>query len=307
MRLFAGIDVGQSATKVALADEEGVLLARASGPAGDELGLGASSTRLRDAIESTLAAAVKRAGLPAPTRLESIVVGISGFERALQGRPPRIRARHLRYTHDAEIALAGAHAGAPGIVAIVGTGSVVRARARDGSEVRIGGHGYLFGDDGSAFGLARDALRAAVLAQDERRASGLLAALERHFGRTAAECVRGFYSGTIARSELAAFAPALLAAAQRGERAARAIVRAHALALAEQIRGAARLARMRSPEVALLGGLAANATFERALRSALRGALPGARYRRPIYDAALGALLLAFAEAGVALREIVGR
>lgn len=307
MRLFAGIDVGQSATKVALADEDGVLLARASGPAGDELGLGGGSTRLREAVESTLAAALQRAGLPAAARFESLVVGISGFDRELQGRRPRIRARHLRYTHDAEIALAGAHAGAPGIVAIAGTGSVVRARARDGSEVRIGGHGYLFGDEGSAFGLARDALRAAVLAGDERRGNGLLAALERHFGCTAAECVRGFYSGTIARSELAAFAPTLLAEARRGERAARAIVRAHALALAEQIRGAARLARMRSPEVALLGGLAANATFERALRSALRGALPGARYRRPIYDAALGAALLAFAQAGAAVREFVER
>ncbi|NNM98988.1 MAG: hypothetical protein HKL91_04205 [Candidatus Eremiobacteraeota bacterium] len=307
MHLFAGIDVGQSATKVALADEEGVLLARASGPAGDELGLGAASTRLRDAVESTLAAAVKRAGLPASARFTSLVVGISGFDRELQGRRPRIHARHLRYTHDAEIALAGAHAGAPGIVAIAGTGSVVRALARGGSEVRIGGHGYLFGDEGSAFGLARDSLRAAVLARDERRASGLLAALERHFGCTAAECVRGFYSGTIARAKLAGFAPALLAEAQRGERTARAIVHAHALALAAQIRAAARLARMRSPEVALLGGLAANATFERALRSALRGALPGARYRRPIYDAALGALLLAFTQAGITLREIAER
>ncbi len=53
MRLFAGIDVGQSATKAALTDERGRILARASGGAGDELGLGAASTRLPSQLRST--------------------------------------------------------------------------------------------------------------------------------------------------------------------------------------------------------------------------------------------------------------
>ncbi len=307
MRFFAGVDVGQSATKAAIVDEAGNAIARASGAPGDELGLGSASTRLRDAVEGTLAAALRRARLPASMRFESVVVGISGFEEALRGRRPRIRARSLRYTHDAEIALAGAHAGAPGIVAIAGTGSVVRARARDGSEVRVGGHGYLFGDGGSAFGLARDALRAAAAAEDERRDTALRGSLERHFGRSAIACVQAFYNGAIARSELAAFAPLLLALARRGDRGARGILRAHALALAEEIRTAARLARLRTPDLAVLGGLAENATFERALRAALRGKLPGARIRAPIYEAPLGAVLLAFLQAGLRAPELVGK
>ncbi len=307
MRFFAGIDVGQSATKAAIVDDAGNAIARASGAPGDELGLGSASTRLRDAVEGTLAAALRRARLPASTRFESVVVGISGFEGALRGRRPRIRARRLRYTHDAEIALAGAHAGAPGIVAIAGTGSVVRARARDGSELRVGGHGYLFGDAGSAFGLARDALSAAAIAEDERRETALRGVLERSFGRTATACVQAFYSGAIARSELAAFAPLLLALARRGDRGARGILRAHALALAEEIRAAARLARLRTPDLAVLGGLAENATFERALRAALHGQLPGARLRAPIYDAPLGAALLAFLQVGLPAPEFVER
>ena len=303
MPLFAGIDVGQSATKAALLDESGAILARASGGAGDELGLGATSTRLRDAVEAALAAAMRRAGLPASTRIESAVVGISGFEVRVRGREPRIAARHLRYTHDSEIALFGAHAGEPGIAAIAGTGSVVVARARDGSEVRVGGHGYLFGDDGSAFGIARDALRAALVDADARRTVGLLAALERHFGCAAAECARRFYDGAIARSEIAAFAPTLLARAQSGDRGARMLVRAHASALATQIRTAARRARMRAPFVALLGGLGEHPRFSAALRGALRAALPGARLRPAIYDGALGAALLAFVQAGFAVPD----
>ena len=300
MPLFAGFDLGQSTTKAVLVNERGAILARASGGAGDELGLGASSTRLRDAVEATLATAMRRAGLPASTRIESAVVGISGFEERVQGRPPRIAARHVRYTHDSEIALFGAHAGEPGIAAIAGTGSVIVARARDGSVLRVGGHGYLFGDDGSAFGIARDAMRSVLLDADARRTGALLAAVERHFGCAAAECARRFYDGTIARAEIAAFAPTLLAEALRGERTVRALLRAHASALAAQIQTAARRARMRAPFVALLGGLGEHPRFSAALRGALRVALPGARLRPAIYDAALGAALLAFAQAGIA-------
>ncbi|MGC8485753.1 MAG: BadF/BadG/BcrA/BcrD ATPase family protein, partial [Candidatus Baltobacteraceae bacterium] len=266
MQLFAGIDVGQSTTKVALVDERGTVLARASGGAGDELGLGATSTRLRDAVESTFAAAMRRAGLSASTRIESAVVGISGFEGRVRGRSPRISARHLRYTHDSENALAGAHAGGPGVAAIAGTGSVVVARARDGGEVRVGGYGYLFGDDGSAFGLARDALRAALVAADAGRASGLLDAVERHFGCGAAEIARRFYDGGLARAEIAALAPAILARAQTGDSPARTLVSAHASALAEQMRTAARRARLRAPFVAVLGGFGEDPRFARVLR-----------------------------------------
>jgi len=307
MRLVAGIDVGQSSTKVVLVDESGTLLARASGGAGDELGLGPASTRLRAAVEATLATAMQRAGLPKSRRIDSAVVGISGFEGQLQGRPPRIAARRLRYTHDSENALAGAHAGKPGVAAIAGTGSVVVARSRDGSEARVGGHGYLFGDDGSAFGLARDALRGALVAADYGRGSAIAAAAERHFGCSVAACARGVYGGAISRAEIAAFAPMLLACARRGDRAARALLRAHASALAEQIRAAARLVRMRAPDVAIIGGLAEEVTFERAVRSALRGILPDARYRAPIYDAALGAAILAFEQAGIRIPEGMGR
>ncbi len=307
MRLFAGIDVGQSATKAALVDERGLVLARASGGAGDELGLGATSTRLREAVETALATAIRRAGLPASTRIESAVVGISGFDGSLRGRAPRIAARHLRYTHDSENALAGAHGGEPGIAAIAGTGSVVVARARAGVEIRVGGHGYLFGDDGSAFGLARDALRAALVAADARRASGLLVAVERHFGCAAAECARRFYDGELARAEIAALAPAILARAQEGDRPARSLVLAHASALAEQIRTAARRARLRAPFVALLGGLGEDPRFARALRGALRSHVAGAHLRRALYDGALGAALLAFAEAGIAAPDLSER
>ena len=64
-------------------------------------------------------------------------------------------------THDGMIALSGALAGENGIVAIAGTGSLVFGR-RGSRTMRAGGWGYVFGDEGGAFWIARQALRAAL-------------------------------------------------------------------------------------------------------------------------------------------------
>ncbi len=69
--------------------------------------------------------------------------------------------------HDTPIAHAGALAGRPGIVVIAGTGSVVYGRKEDGSSSTLGGWGYLFGDEGSAFAIARDALATLMRAHDD--------------------------------------------------------------------------------------------------------------------------------------------
>jgi N-acetylglucosamine kinase-like BadF-type ATPase len=65
-------------------------------------------------------------------------------------------------TDDASIALAGATAGKPGVVVIAGTGSIAWGRNAGGRTARAGGWGYLFGDEGGAFWIARQALRAAL-------------------------------------------------------------------------------------------------------------------------------------------------
>jgi len=65
-------------------------------------------------------------------------------------------------TSDAFIALSGATAGGPGLVAIAGTGSIAFGRNAAGRTARAGGWGYLFGDEGGAFSIVRQALRAAL-------------------------------------------------------------------------------------------------------------------------------------------------
>ena len=75
-------------------------------------------------------------------------------------------ARVLEVVHDGQAVLDTGQAGAPGLVVIAGTGSLVFARDREGREYRAGGHGPLLGDPGSAFAVGLAALRAATGADE---------------------------------------------------------------------------------------------------------------------------------------------
>ena len=65
-------------------------------------------------------------------------------------------------TTDALIALSGAMAGGPGIITIAGTGSIAYGRNSDKRVARVGGWGYIYGDEGGGFDLTRQAVRAAL-------------------------------------------------------------------------------------------------------------------------------------------------
>ena len=167
--LFAGIDAGQSSTTAAIAGSDGTIIARGyAGPA-DEIGATAESTRLRDALEGALADAIVNAKLDPSSRFDAIVAGISGYEGRIYGAAPRLPSDRVRLVHDSAIAHAGALGGKPGIVVIAGTGSAAYATFADGSAHFEGGWGYLFGDEGSAFWIARSAVSAATRAFSDSR------------------------------------------------------------------------------------------------------------------------------------------
>jgi N-acetylglucosamine kinase-like BadF-type ATPase len=73
-----------------------------------------------------------------------------------------IDAERLVVTHDAKIAWAGAMEGAPGLIVIAGTGSIAYGENARGESGRAGGWGYIYGDEGSGFDIARQAVRATL-------------------------------------------------------------------------------------------------------------------------------------------------
>jgi len=106
------------------------------------------------------------ARVPGDSTLAAIVVGLSGYEGDWHGREPAFGGVTVRYKHDTVIALAGAIRERPAAVVIAGTGSVAYGESGVREPVRAGGFGYLFGDEGSSFAIARTALAGAMRMTD---------------------------------------------------------------------------------------------------------------------------------------------
>jgi glucosamine kinase len=303
---FAGIDGGQSATTAVIADEHGRIVARGTAGPADEVAQSAQSTRLRDALRDSLNDAIGRAGLPRDLRFEQIVAGVSGYEGRVYGLPPQLPTDALKLVHDAENAHAGALGGAPGAVVIAGTGSVGFARDERGSTAMVGGWGYLFGDEGSAFWIARTVL-AEVMRNFDAGDPGELGKLARkHFAQDSLRAfARAFYANEISRAEIATFASIVTQAAERGNAVAARYVSDGAAALVNlAMRALARLSMPSNSKIAFTGGMMSSSAVREQVAQLRRRLLPSAQLVQPEYDGAVGALILAYDAAGVSPKSI---
>ncbi|HLY01826.1 MAG TPA: BadF/BadG/BcrA/BcrD ATPase family protein [Candidatus Cybelea sp.] len=298
--LFAGIDGGQSSTVALIADDLGRILSRGvAGPA-DEVAAGAGSTRLANALRDALADACRNAGLRGESDFAAIVAGISGYEGRIYGKKPELPTERLVVMHDAPVAHAGALAGAPGVVVIAGTGSVVYAIDDHGESRTIGGWGYLFGDEGSAFSIARDVLALLMAAQDDGDGSfseEARAACDFFAMNSLRRVARAFYAGALTRDRLAAFTPVAIRFARF-----RPIADSGADRLAVLARRA--LNEVNERRAALTGGLFADAGFYERVRRGILNVVPGAQVGHAKYEPAGGALLLAYQEVGLPVKEL---
>jgi N-acetylglucosamine kinase-like BadF-type ATPase len=255
-----------------------------------------------DACAAALTRALDAASLARQTAFEAVHIGLSGYDEQFDGVCPRFNTRSTVLEHDAPIALAGAVQTRPAVVVIAGTGSVAYAEDADGHGVRVGGWGYLFGDEGSAYAIARDAL-AQAMREDDRGMHTALgdAALAFFDRRSLREVATLALLGRIPRDELAAFARVVHDGARLGDPDAVRIVESGAAALAEL--AALTIARLgleeRPVPVALAGGAFANDAFVARTRERLGVLAPAALVVRARYDPAIGAALRAFADAHV--------
>src|SRR5205085_10696076 len=130
----------------------------------------AARESIKAAIDAALTAALDG---PVPReQVAAVAAGLAGmhvpadYERftALVGR--LLSAGRVRIYNDGAVALAAATGGREGIVVVAGTGSIAYGADRSGRSLRSGGWGYIIGDEGSAYAIARQALRAASCTGD---------------------------------------------------------------------------------------------------------------------------------------------
>lgn len=102
-----------------------------------------------------------------------------------------------------------------GIVANCATGSAVFAISEDGIH-QVGGWGYIFSDEGSAFDLGKRAIKCALREKDGRGSKTVMTAMiEKKIGCELPDFISEFYAG--GRMEISDFAGILLEAAEAND------------------------------------------------------------------------------------------
>ncbi|MCA8975467.1 MAG: hypothetical protein KDC98_12160 [Planctomycetes bacterium] len=143
--------------------------------------------------------------------------------------------------------LAAAAAGlrdGPGVLLWSGTGSFAVARAANGALVRVGGRGYLLGDQGSGYDLVRRAAAAVLLALDGLGpATELTDSLTAAFGAPAPARL-GAVLQSLDTRQVAQRLPVVVEAAAAGDQVAVEVFEAGAEALAALANAAARGAEL---------------------------------------------------------------
>lgn len=229
MNTFLGVDGGGSKTEFVLISQAGDILARhLEGPAYYlEIGVDALRAMLARGIRAALAQAAL-----APGQLSFAFLGLPAYGEDSQllaqldtVATPTLREGAYRCGNDMVCGWAGAHACADGISVVAGTGSIAYGEYA-GRIGRAGGWGEVFGDEGSAYWVAREGLTLFARMSDGRAARGpLYEILRGHFAlEHDLDLCAAVYGKTQAlRSEFAQLAKIVADAAQRGDAGARSI------------------------------------------------------------------------------------
>ena len=193
------------------------------------------------AINAAITAAFEQANLTVAP-VASICLSVAGAGRSEEQKHLKVWAEsqgiadHVTVTDDAEPILAAALSDSPGIALISGTGSLALGRSAAGRRARVGGWGYLFGDEGSGYSIAMAGLRAAARAADGRGENTRLVSgfMERLGASNPAGLIECVYGAALSRQQLAACSTVVFDAAADDD-IARKILNAAGTELSEMV------------------------------------------------------------------------
>ncbi|MFH7027886.1 MAG: N-acetylglucosamine kinase [Heteroscytonema crispum UTEX LB 1556] len=264
MAYVLGIDGGGSKTVCVLMDKTGKVLGRGEAGASNYQSIGIKAAR--ESIESAIYGAVKDtvtvkaiclglAGVGRPADIEVIKSLVQELQKskilpinwALQASntppqpsssdlsggflrsnfsPQARREPNIVICNDALIALVGGIGDDVGIVVAAGTGSIVFGRNHRGEIKRVGGWGYILGDEGSAYKIAVAGMQAAMKSYDGREIStSLVEGFKEYLDIESLEgLIEVIYRRGWGVKDIAALAPIVDCAAAEGDEVANNII-----------------------------------------------------------------------------------
>jgi len=306
MTLYVGVDGGQSSTKALIGDETGRVLGLGTGGPCNHVGASEGREKLERAVSESVALACRQAGLDfRQVEFQAACFGMSGGPADKQAILAQVLpAKKLVVTDDAVIALSGATGGEPGVVTIAGTGSIAFGRNSQGSTARAGGWGYLFGDEGGGFDIARQALRAVLRYEEGWGPATALGheLLDATGAANANDLMHRLYTQEWPRPRVASLAALVDRLAVEGDAVARDILSNAAQQLAMlSVSVRQRLFQPREPAIMCFSGGVFQSRMLLERYRQLVELEEGSRCEPPRYDAAAGALIEAYGACGLHL------
>lgn len=308
MEYVIGVDGGGTRTICLLADLEGNIYGHGlDGPSNFQaVGVAEALTAIKRASENAVAG-LNLLSFP----IEAICLGLAGVEtpqdEALISEHVESMniARRVYVVNDTEIALIGGLGGERGVVVVAGTGSAAFGCDEKEHKARAGGWGWMLGDEGSAFDISRQGLRAVVQALEGRgKDTSLVETLIRRWNLTnREELFASLRACTWTRGEMASLAEWVTEAARGGDVIARQIITYAGEELGMLATTVINQLQMSGEfGVALTGGVfQAGEMVSKPLRRKVHTVSPAARLMSPLYPPVLGAIFMAWRNLGLSL------
>jgi N-acetylglucosamine kinase-like BadF-type ATPase len=297
---YFGIDGGGTHSRIALVNPEGEELARFE--AGSTNIYSVNKEAVFENLSALLDGVFEKAGL-GKTDLAGGCIGSAGLaredERALfRSFFDRLVSPSfpVKLCTDGEILLCGGLEASEGYCLIAGTGSIALGRAADGRLVRSGGFGHLLGDEGGAAWIGQKAVSRLLRSLEDRDLpTGMADDVVGFCKCSSPQDLIRYVHHEAGKAEIAALAPLVTEAAQRGDPLALDILHGAAAELSLLVKSAVtRSPWINNPVLVLAGGVIEHDEIvRRKVTELITKEFPGFTLQRPRKSALEGACFLA--------------
>ncbi|MCX8170934.1 MAG: hypothetical protein N3E47_03030 [Candidatus Bathyarchaeota archaeon] len=222
---------------------------------------------------------------------------------------PSESARNRVIVNDVVVAFYAVTGGEPGIVVVAGTGSIAYGMNKMGESMISGGWGWLIGDEGSAFYIARRALASASKAYDGRGRKTILVDMFREeFGVSDFKHIVPKIYHEVTSTNIASLSKIVFSAAMKGDKVAMGILRNAGEELGKAAVAVARklFAKDEHILIGVSGGVfRADLTVWRHFKKYVSERLPNAKFASPVGYPVIGALIMGYKILGIKLSDEV--